>query len=645
MSYRLAQPNSAAGRRPGIRRIPGQWWLAAAVVAVVFLLPYTMKATSADVVVLAMVYAMTVMGLNLVFGIAGQVTLGPAAVFAVGAYTAGLLSVHSGVGPVLSTIAAIAIAAIAGTLIGIPALRVGGFYLAMITALIANAIPDFANLYPSWDGAQNGLSPIKPLGIWHTQFSGNRAYWAVATIMFLVALLVANVAHSSWGRWFRALSVSEAGTNALGVSVYRAKLVAFSLSAAFGGLAGAIYAHYEGIIDSTQFGFGLSLILFASLVIGGLGSLWGALIGPFFYVLGPYFAFPNSGGEWVQIFFGAFIIVFMIAMRGGLVELLNRFGALIITYVVDPLRGRVRHPGPSGSAAPGAGALPAGTSKPATSTATQPDTDAFLRGFLARASRAEKGTPVLVATDVVKRFGGVRALDGVSIQINAGEITALIGPNGSGKTTLLNICSGHMKPDAGTIILDGQDVTRLPAYRRTKMGLARTFQRTVVFFGLTWTQSVMAGWARRRPTPLEAMFRLPRSRAYEREASERADALLRNLGLSRLIDTSPNAGTLAEARLVELARTLALDPIVLLLDEPAAGLDLEELVVLERTIAAVARAGVAVLLVEHDLAFVTRLADRSVVLDTGRIIFEGDPMAAQHDEAVSEAYFGSALNV
>jgi branched-chain amino acid transport system ATP-binding protein len=177
------------------------------------------------------------------------------------------------------------------------------------------------------------------------------------------------------------------------------------------------------------------------------------------------------------------------------------------------------------------------------------------------------------------------------------------------------------------------------------MGLARTFQRTVVFFGLTWSQSVMAGWARKRPTPLEVMFRLPRSRAHEREAAERADALLRNLGLGRLIEVSPYAGTLAEARLVELARSLALDPLVLLLDEPAAGLDLEELAVLERTIAAVARAGVAVLLVEHDLAFVTRLADRSVVLDNGRIIFEGDPVAAQHDDAVSEAYFGSALNV
>jgi branched-chain amino acid transport system permease protein len=628
-----------------IRRLPGQWWLVAAVVVVVFLLPYTMKASSADVVVLAMVYAMTVMGLNLVFGIAGQVTLGPAAVFAVGAYTAGLLSVHSGIGPVLSTVAAIVIATIAGTIIGIPALRVGGFYLAMITALLANAIPSLANLYPSWDGGQNGLSPIRPLGIGHTQFSGKGAYWAVATILFLVALLVANVAHSSWGRWFRALSVSEPGTNALGVSVYRAKLVAFSLSAAFGGLAGAIYAHYEGIIDSTQFGFNLSLILFASLVIGGLGSLWGALIGPFFYVLGPYFAFPDSGGEWVQIAFGAFIVVFMIVMRGGLVELLNRLAGLISRYVVAPIRARAtpsRHLTNAELPADGVEPRPA---RLAPVAAAPSDTDAFLRGFLTRASGGPRGTAILMARDVVKRFGGVRALDDVSIEINAGEITALIGPNGSGKTTLLNICSGHLKPDAGTVLLDGHDVTAVPAYQRTKMGLARTFQRTVVFFGLTWLQSVMSGWARRRPNVIEAMFTLPRSRAYEREAAGRADALLRNLGLGRLIDVSPYAGTLAEARLVELARTLALDPIVLLLDEPAAGLDLEELAILERTIAAVARAGVAVLLVEHDLAFVTRLADRSIVLDTGKIIFEGDPEAAQRDDAVSEAYFGSALNV
>jgi ABC-type branched-subunit amino acid transport system ATPase component/ABC-type branched-subunit amino acid transport system permease subunit len=616
-SGRVALPAESSMRR---RRFATHAALALACAVVLWVLPYFGAVASSDLrlIALAMLYAATVMGLNLVFGLAGQVTLGPAAVFAVGAFVAGALSAHLAWSPAYDVAAGVGAAGVVGLLVGFPALRVGGFYLAMVTALVAAAVPVATKLLPDVFGGNAGLLGIAPLADPYT------SYRIILVVTVATALLVAVLARSSWGRWFRVLSVSEVGASALGVSVYRAKLVAFVISALFGGIAGGLYAHYQGVIDPSQFTFDLSLALFAALVIGGLGSLWGPPIGAFIYVLVPAYLLPASGGAWVQVAYGALLIVFMVSVRGGIAGGSRRLLAALWPAGPTVMSGRSARPSRASPAA------------------SEPMASKFVAG---RAARLERGGIVFRAEHVTCTFGAVRALDDAQLDLRSGQITALIGPNGSGKTTLLNVCSGVQRPSSAHISLLGRDITSAPAHRRAASGIARTFQQAMVYPGMTWTQSVMAGYGDHRVTPWSAMLSLPRSRRHEREAAARAEAILDGLGAHHMIGGSPEASTLADARIAEVARALALDPLVLLLDEAAAGLDQRDIHALERAIRAAARSGVAVLLVEHDVELVSRLADRVTVLDRGQVIFDGDPSSARTDARVVEAYMGTQAGV
>jgi ABC-type branched-subunit amino acid transport system ATPase component/ABC-type branched-subunit amino acid transport system permease subunit len=569
---------------------------------------------------LTMLYTIAVMGLNLVFGLAGQVTLGPAAVFALGAYGSGLLAAKHHWNPMLAILAGVVVATIGGAIIGLPALRVGGFYLAMVTAYAAAAIPAAVIV---WRSETNGDDGLLVPGL---RYTGNAlhvmtqrdAFRLIVVVLLISAYLVGNVARSSWGRWFRCLAVSSVGTASLGISVYRARVYAFLLSAAFGGLAGGFYAEYQNIISPEVFSFNLSLAFFVAAVVGGLGTLWGPVLGTVFYYLGPRYLLPTGvGAEWTQVIYGSLLIVLMIVIPAGLVEAIRdlyRFVARHVGLKQDTHAGKVEV-----SAEKTAKELPM---------------------LLERASAEKAGTTILKAENVSKNFGGVRALDGASVDVWAGRITALIGPNGSGKTTLLNVCSGFLKPDSGTLTLGNANISSEPAHKRSSLGMARTFQQPIVFPSLNGAQNVMAGYSKNRPDPVSATLSLPNSMRHEREAALRAEALLDALGASHLSQKQASHATLAEQRIIDLARALALDPIALLLDEPAAGLDLDEITVLEALVRAARESGVAVLLVEHDVGFVTRLADHVTVLDRGRVIASADPTSVRNDPAVKAAYFG-----
>jgi ABC-type branched-subunit amino acid transport system ATPase component/ABC-type branched-subunit amino acid transport system permease subunit len=575
---------------------------------------------------LTMLYTIGIMGLNLVFGYAGQVTLGPAAVYAVGAFVSGVLSAKQGWSPLASVPAGVVAAAVVGVLIGVPALRVGGFYLAMVTAFAAQAVPATANIFKDLTGGQDGLIGIPPFKLGDSPIDIFARYRLAILLMALTALLVAAMARSAWGRWFRCLTVSEVATSALGVSVYRAKVVAFLLSAIFGGLAGAVYAHFQQVISPFEFGFDLSLTLFASLVIGGLGTLWGPVLGTFLFFLGPHYLLPDRWGPaWAQVIYGVVLILVMLVIPDG------------VAGVVPALRRYLPFP----QAQPHATVQPpkTGTDYGASVAALPNGARDVMAALLKRPERHDGAA--LQAVGVVKHFGGVRALENASLSVESGRITALIGPNGSGKTTLLNACSGFITPGEGKIFLAGRDVTQLPAYRRAQLGLARTFQQAVVFRHLTGAESVMAGYAEHRPSALSALFSLPSSRRHEREGAARAEAILDGLGAAHLVTKSGEDLSLAESRILDIARALAARPLVLLLDEPAAGLDLAEVEVLAGIIRAARDAGVGVLLVEHDVAFVISLADTVVVLDQGQVISEGTPEAIRADERVVAAYFGA----
>jgi branched-chain amino acid transport system permease protein len=572
--------------------------------------------------------AISVIGMNLVFGLAGQPTLGPAATYAVGAYVSGLLAAKAGWDPWLSIPVGILAAAVVGVIIGVPALRVGGFYLAMVTAFASQAVPATVNIFHTLTGGDDGLVGIPGIHFGAQDLELFGRYRLAIIALAVTALLAAGIARSAWGRWFRTLTVSEVGTSALGVSVYQAKVIAFLLSAIFGGLAGALYAHFQLVISPAAFSFDLSLILFASCVIGGLGTLWGPILGTVFFFLGPHYLLPQQwGAAWAQVIYGVVLMLVVIIIPDGLAPLIRSAGRRL-PYL--PFREQL------------------GDFKPSSlKHFTTNRTVNKLPGLLRRASAAREAgtnTAVLEAKGVSKRFGGVRALKSSSVEVVAGQITALIGPNGSGKTTLLNACCGYIAPDEGSITILGRDVSKDPAYKRARLGMARTFQQPILFPSLNGAQGVMVGYADRRPSPWSALFYLPQSLRHEREAAARAEAILCALGVEHLLLKKGEAMSLAESRILDLARALALDPLVLILDEPAAGLDADEVSVLAAMIRAARDAGVGVLLVEHDVAFVLDLADRITVLDQGAVIADGKPADVKNDPKVAAAYFGTVAS-
>jgi ABC-type branched-subunit amino acid transport system ATPase component/ABC-type branched-subunit amino acid transport system permease subunit len=571
--------------------------------------------------------AISVIGMNLVFGLAGQPTLGPAATYAVGAYVSGLLAAKAGWDPWVSIPVGILAATVVGVIIGVPALRVGGFYLAMVTAFASQAVPATVNIFHSITGGDDGLVGIPGIRLGAEDLDLFGRYRLAIIALALTALLAAGIARSAWGRWFRTLTVSEVGTSALGVSVYQAKVIAFLLSAIFGGLAGALYAHFQLVISPAAFSFDLSLILFASCVIGGLGTLWGPILGTVFFFLGPHYLLPQQwGAAWAQVIYGIVLMLVVITIPDGLAPLIRSAGRRL-PYL--PFRDQLGDPKPS--------------SVHTAANRTVNNLPALLRRASA-AREAGTSTAVLEAKDVSKRFGGVRALKSARVEVVAGQITALIGPNGSGKTTLLNACCGYIAPDEGSITIVGRDVSKDPAYKRARLGMARTFQQPILFPSLNGTQGVMVGYADKRPSPWSSLLYLPQSLRHERAAATRAEAILCALGVEHLILKKGEAMSLAESRILDLARALALDPLVLILDEPAAGLDADEVAVLAAMIRAARDAGVGVLLVEHDVAFVLNLADRITVLDQGAVIADGKPADVKTDPKVAAAYFGNVAS-
>jgi len=572
----------------------------------------------------------SVIGMNLVFGLAGQPTLGPAATYAVGAYVSGLLAAKAGWDPWLSIPVGIAAAAVVGVIIGVPALRVGGFYLAMVTAFAAQAVPATVNIFHTITGGDDGLVGIPGIHLGGADLDLFGRYRLAIIALALTALLAAGIARSAWGRWFRTLTVSEVGTSALGVSVYQAKVIAFLLSAIFGGLAGALYAHFQLVISPASFSFDLSLVLFASCVIGGLGTLWGPVLGTVFFFLGPHYLLPQQwGAAWAQVIYGVVLMLAVIIIPDGLAPLVRSAGVRLLPYL--PFHEKLGDPKPPAS--------------PDNSGATRAISK--LPALLQRAKAAREagtGTAVLKATGVSKRFGGVRALKDAGVEVESGRITALIGPNGSGKTTLLNACCGYIAPDSGSITILGHDVSKDPAYKRARLGMARTFQQPILFPSLNGAQGVMVGYANRRPSPWSSLLYLPQSLRHEREAAARAEGILCALGVEHLLLKKGQAMSLAESRILDLARALALDPLVLILDEPAAGLDADEVAVLAAMIRAARDAGVGVLLVEHDVAFVLNLADKITVLDQGAVIADGSPADVKNDPKVAAAYFGNVAS-
>jgi branched-chain amino acid transport system permease protein len=595
--------SSGAGRDGFARTWP--WWV---LVAAAALFPFV---AGSDYIFfkagMVGIYILVAIGFNLLYGVSGQVSLGHGAILGVGAYVTGVLMAKYAWGFYPAAIAAIAAGVVVGVILGLPALRLSTWYFALITLGFSQVVVGLVEHFKDLTGGHGGLVGIPIL------LMPDQLYVLVLACIVVGLTLYRTISHSRLGRGL--LAVKEAGEAGAvsGVPAKSLKLFAFAVSGAFAGAGGALFAAEQQVLTPPQFGVELSIFFIVVLVAGGTGRWLGPVIGSL-----AFFAVPElltSLEEWRVVIYGAALLAFMAFAPDGIMGA----GDALVARV----RRRVRRPA-AAEPAPPPGAL----------------VDVGRVALPGRDDKELQGAG-LVVDAVTIRFGGIAALDGASLAVRPGGIHALVGPNGSGKTTLLNVITGIYVPDAGTVTLDGRELTGNVPWRIARMGVSRTFQTPRLLKELSVRENVLlGGYPAEHATAPEVVGRLPRARRDAKLLRARADALLEALELP--IDPEAVAGELPHGRqrLVEIARALMAEPGVLLLDEPAAGLAAEELESLDRVIRELSTAGLTVLLVEHHIGWVRSICDSATVLDQGGVVTDGTPEEVFGHARVRETYLG-----
>jgi branched-chain amino acid transport system ATP-binding protein len=578
-------------------RIGSRVQLAAALAVLVLACGLALYLNSYYVFVIATIAltAIVGIGLNVLLGLTGQVSFGHVGFYAIGAYAVAILTTKMGWSFWLAWPAAALIAGAFGMLLALPALRVKGPYLAMITIafsfIVQHAIVEMRGL----TGGQNGIMGVAApsLGM---ELGGERVVALLA--LFAAALLFAAyawLARGTWGAAMRAVKDSETAAESIGLNPLVIKTVAFAVSAMLAGLAGGLFAPLSGFVTPDSFGFMQSILFMLVVVVGGAGAVAGPLAGAL--VVGLLPELLSALAEYRLLFFGGLLL-------------------LVLWIAPDGIVGTLR-------------ALLCRLHAPAAPTALQ----AVQPGMgLPRRQRQ-----ALAAHDLGMVFGGVRAVSELSFEVPGAAVTSLIGPNGAGKTTALNMLSGFYRPTAGGFSLGGQALQGLAAFQVARRGIARTYQTSQLFGTLSVEDNVALAVCRGRLGMLlgSARYTSPAVRLLSRQ-------LLLYCGYQGALDTPAADLAHVDRRLVEIARALAADPDVLLLDEPAAGLSSDDKRKLAQLLRRIADAGVSVVLVEHDMTLVMDISDRLVVLDAGQRLAVGTPAEIQDDPAVRQAYLGDA---
>ncbi|MDR3683236.1 MAG: branched-chain amino acid ABC transporter ATP-binding protein/permease [Geothrix sp.] len=597
------------------------------------------------------IYGILLIGLDVTVGYLGQVNLGHVAFLGLGAYAAGLAVTRFGLGMGPALLAAMAVGLVLGSLLALPALRLDGPQFALATLSFAALSTTALNELESLTGGAQGLSLNRPPVFGH-DLTPPAFYWLCMALLAVVWMLMRNLLASQWGRAFEALRDSPIATDAMGVGTYRHKVAAFALGSSLGGLAGGLYAFNFQYLQPQSFTYDLMIILLLGVVLGGRKSLWGAFVGASVIVL-----LPNllSNRHLFQIFSGLGFAMALAAGLRGLVKKTTRpfqalapvvamgilvVGGLIVENTEDWRKAifalmlfSVVVGLPEGLM----GFLSIFLAKlfrvPHAALPEPSDIEALLP------PRPADGSPLLVLEDLKRHFGGVKAVDGLSLTIRSGSIHGLIGPNGSGKSTVVNVISGLYTPSSGRILLRGAMLPSGSLYRVSRAGVARTFQNLQLFGELTALENVMVALKGVYRSPLPLVL-LGLARREERQAQADALCLLDRIGLKDQALTRAKDLTYGAQRFLEVARALARKPDLLILDEPAAGLAHPDVVQLIEIIRRVHRRGISVLLIEHHMDVVSELCDAVTVLDGGKIIAEGTPDEIKRHPKVVEAYLG-----
>jgi ABC-type branched-subunit amino acid transport system ATPase component/ABC-type branched-subunit amino acid transport system permease subunit len=576
--------------------------LLAAVAALAVVLGYAAVADSYAVFLIATISltAIACIGLNVLLGLAGQISLGHIGFMAIGAYTTVLLMEKAGWPYLAATGAGIVLVSIIGGLLAMPALRVRGPYLAMVTIAFGFIVEHGTIEWRDLTGGGNGLVLTVPPNIFGMPLSERGLAIAGVILVFAGVVLFDRLKRSGWGYAMRAARDSEVATRSIGIDLVRVRTMAFVISAAAMALAGALFAPLQGYISPSSFPFLQSILLLFGVMIGGAGSALGPVIGAVLVVLLPELL--SDLAEYRLLAFGLLLFAVLRVAPTGVAGLIEQLAAKFFHASLSQ-------------------------SETATDTATgEPGAALRLEG---------NSIPPLSVTDLSISFGGVRAVQNVSFAAQPGHVTSVIGPNGAGKTSALNLLCGFYRPSSGTVKLGGRDLTGLPSHALARVGVARTFQTTQLFGSLTIIENTLLAETAGKLGGIVSPLRNPDTERFAR-------SLLRFAGVDGDLDRSAESLPHGEKRLVEIARALALRPKVLLLDEPAAGLskgDKQRLTTLLRRIADL---GIAVIIVEHDMPMIMSLSDHIVVLDGGKRIAIGEPAAIRNDPLVRKAYLGDA---
>lgn len=569
---------------------------------------------------LTAIYALAAVGLNVVHGFGGQISLGHGSLVAVGAYVTAILTVSHGWPIVATLVPGMAAAVVAAIVMSLPSLRLSRWTLAVITMAFALIIEGFLNSDQGLTGGGNGLVGIPGITLFGRELTSSSIYVVMLMLMFLALLFSRNIRRSAQGLALIVIRDSELVAQSLGIGVPRKKVWAFAISGIPAGLAGGMWASLGGTVSPGQFDISFSVLLFLVILIGGDGRIIGPVLGALMMELLPQIL--TSLQQYQLIIYAALLLIIAILAPDGL------------TGVGVGIAGYLRRLRASRSTPPSAADQGLAEDCPADPRINHSiDLGEVYHG----ASLAVEG--------LSRYFGGVRALSKVSFQVAAGSVVGMIGPNGSGKTTLLNMISGLYQPTEGRILFDGEVVNGERASARARRGIGRTFQLPRLLDREDVLSNVVVGASRLRHRSIMLwLVRAPVVRREEAFYRQEALAWLDRFGIADLWDRPAGDLSHGDKRTVEIVRAMMSKPRLLLLDEPSSGLGTGEVDRLQEAISAIARAGVTVVLVEHHIALIRRVADEVVVLDQGVLIASGSVQDVLTNRTVVDAYLGNVMS-